>query len=182
MAIESACIPLPSEIIMPLAGWMLIKDQGLGVEYTAVAAVMGATGNTLGSVIAYWVGLKGGRRFLERYGRFVLISRHDIERADTWFFKYGQQVTLFSRILPVVRTFISLPAGIARMSLSKFILYTFIGSLVWSWALAFGGFMLGQHWERLRGVMRPFDIPILIVVAGLVVWFIVHKVRQQQTA
>ncbi|MEW6033266.1 MAG: DedA family protein [Chloroflexota bacterium] len=179
MAIESACIPLPSEIVMPLSGWMLIKEAGLGVGYTVVAAFAGALGNTLGSVAAYWVGWKGGRVFLERYGRFLLISHHDLERADAWFARYGHQTAFFSRLLPVVRTFISLPAGIARMPLFKFTAYTFAGSFLWSWALAYGGFLLGQHWEKIRAVMRPFDIPIVIAVVVFVVWFVVHRLRQR---
>jgi membrane protein DedA with SNARE-associated domain len=178
-AVESACIPLPSEVIMPLAGWMLIKEQGLGPLYTIIAAIAGGLGNTLGSLVAYWVGTKGGRKLLERYGRFILITHHDLQRADEWFKRYGQSTVFFSRLLPVVRTFISLPAGIAGMPLGKFTIYTFVGSYLWSWGLAYGGFLLGKHWEQLRATMRPFDIPILVAIVALTALFIFSKVRQR---
>jgi membrane protein DedA with SNARE-associated domain len=178
MAIESACIPLPSEIIMPLSGWMLIADKGLGVAYILLAGLAGAVGNVIGSLIAYWVGAWGGRPFLKRYGRYLLISPHDIELADHWFNKYGNQVVFFSRLLPVVRTFISFPAGIARMKMGKFILYSFLGAFPWSVGLAYGGYVLGQNWERIRDAMRPFDIPILVIFLILVAIFIWRRLRR----
>jgi membrane protein DedA with SNARE-associated domain len=181
-AIESASIPLPSEIIMPLSGWMLIKKQGLGVSFTLVAAFAGGLGNTIGSLLAYWIGTKGGRVFLEKYGRFFLISHHDLQRADAWFEKYGQRAIFFSRLLPVVRTFISLPAGISRMPLVKFTIYTFIGSFIWSWGLAYGGFILGEHWEQLRSAMRPFDIPIIVAVVALAALFIYRRVKHNHAS
>lgn len=166
MALESACIPLPSEIVMPLAGWMLIKEQNLPAVYTLVAGIYGAMGCTLGSVAAYYVGKKGGRPFLMKYGKYLLISHHDLDLADRWFQKKGSLTAFFSRLLPVVRTFISVPAGIARMNLLKFTIYAFIGSFIWCTALAYAGFQLGEHWEQIRVVMRPFDVPI--VAAGLI--------------
>ena len=178
MAIESACIPLPSEIIMPLSGWMLIADKGLGVAYILLAGLAGAVGNVIGSLIAYWVGAWGGRPFLKRYGRYLLISPHDIELADRWFNKYGNQVVFFSRLLPVVRTFISFPAGIARMKMGEFILYSFLGAVPWSVGLAYGGYVLGQNWERIRDAMRPFDIPILVVFLILVAIFVWRRLRR----
>jgi len=182
MAVESACIPLPSEIIMPLAGWMLVKEMGLGPMYVLVAALAGAVGNTLGSALAYAVGRSGGRIFLQRYGKYVLISQHDMDVADAWFNKYGRRAAFISRLLPVVRTFISLPAGIARTPFLRFTLYTFAGSFLWSGALAYGGFLLGQHWERIRTVMRPFDIPIIAVVMVLIGWFIVRRLGRRHAA
>lgn len=179
MAIESACIPLPSEIIMPLAGWMLIKDLGHGPQCVALAAAAGGLGNTLGSVVAYGVGRAGGRRAIERYGRYILISEHDLCLADAWFNKYGQRAAFFSRLLPVVRTFISLPAGIAKTPFLRFTLYTFAGSFLWSGALAYGGFLLGQHWEQIRAVMRPFDIPIVAIIVLLIAWFVVRRLRRR---
>ena len=125
MAVESACIPVPSEIIMPFAGWMLIKERALSATVTIAAGAYGALGNTIGSAIAYGVGMWGGRPFLERYGKYVLISKHDLELADRWFMKSGSWAIFASRLLPVVRTFISLPAGIARMHFIKFLIYTF---------------------------------------------------------
>ena len=182
MAIESANIPLPSEVIMPLSGWMLIQDRGLGAQFVFLAGFYGALGNVLGSLVSYWVGAKGGRPLLERYGKYVLISTHDLDQADRWFARYGDAAIFFSRLLPVVRTFISFPAGIARMHLGKFTLYTFLGSFPWSVGLAYGGFLLGENWEDLRNVMRPFDIPIIIfilVVAALFLWRRIRSYRHR---
>jgi len=178
MTIESACIPLPSEIIMPLSGWMLIADRGLGVGYIVLAGFCGAAGNIVGSVIAYWVGARGGRPFLNRYGKYLLISQHDIELADRWFDRYGDRIMFFSRLLPIVRTFISFPAGIARMNTGRFLLYSFLGSLLWSTGLAYGGYVLGQNWEYIREVIRPFDIPILVVFLVLVVIFVWRRLKR----
>lgn len=177
MAVESVFIPLPSEIIMPLAGWMLIKEQGLSPIYTVWAGFYGALGCTLGSIIAYWAGKKGGRPFLQKYGRYFLVSQHDLEQADRWFAKYGSSVVFFSRLLPVVRTFISLPAGIARMPLLKFSIYTFLGSFPWCWGLAYGGYILGEHWEKIRQVMRPFDLPILVALLGLLTFYLYKRLK-----
>ncbi|MCX6013162.1 MAG: DedA family protein [Chloroflexi bacterium] len=177
MAIESACIPLPSEIIMPFAGWMLIANKGLGIEYVFLIGFFGAIGNVIGSVIAYYVGVWGGRPFLNRFGKYILVSPHEIEMADRWFNKYGDKITFFSRLLPVVRTFISFPAGIARMKLSKFILYSFLGALPWSIGLAYGGYVLGQNWEKLREVIRPFDIPIITIICLCAVFYFFWRIR-----
>ena len=177
MAIESACIPLPSEIIMPLAGWFLVDARGLGVEWLLLAAFCGALGNLIGSLAAYAVGAWGGRPLLLRYGRYFLISRHEVEQAERWFARYGDRAVFISRMLPVIRTFISLPAGIARMNIWRFSILTFVGSFPWSLGLAWAGFLLGENWERIREWMRPADIPILIVLAALVAWYIYRRVR-----
>jgi membrane protein DedA with SNARE-associated domain len=177
MAIESACIPLPSEIIMPLAGWFLVDDRGLGVEWLLLAAFCGALGNLIGSLAAYAVGAWGGRPLLLRYGRYLLITRHEVEQAERWFARYGDRAVFISRVLPVIRTFISLPAGIARMNIWRFSILTFVGSFPWSLGLAWAGFILGENWERIRDWMRPADIPILIVLAALVAWYIYRRVR-----
>jgi membrane protein DedA with SNARE-associated domain len=177
MAIESACIPLPSEIIMPLAGWMLIREPGLPAIYNLAAGAYGALGCTIGSVIAYAVGIKGGRPFLEKYGKYVLISRHDLDTADRWFARNGDWAIFITRLLPVVRTFISLPAGIARMRPVKFIAFTFIGSLIWCVALSFSGYLLGEHWEELRRVMRPFDPLIVAIILVLIGYYIYRHVK-----
>jgi len=178
MAIESACIPLPSELIMPLAGWMLIKEASLPAIYTLVAGVYGALGNTIGSAIAYGVGMRGGRPFLEKYGKYILISRHDLDLADRWFNKHGSWAIFTSRLLPVVRTFISLPAGIARMHFVKFLIYTFLGSFPWSVGLAYGGYQLGEHWEQIRTVMRPFDPLIGVLIIVLIAFYIYRHLKQ----
>jgi len=184
MAVESACIPFPSELIMPLAGWMLIKAQSLSVMYVFMAGVIGAIGNTIGSVIAYYVGMWAGRPFLNRYGRYVLISRHDLDIADRWFSRRGGWTVFVSRLLPVVRTYISLPAGIARMNMVKFLIYTFIGSFIWSTGLAYGGYLLGEHWEDLRNAMRPFDpliIAIIVILIGLYIYRHIKHMREDKS-
>jgi membrane protein DedA with SNARE-associated domain len=180
MAIESACIPLPSELIMPLAGWMLIESPGLSIWYIFLAGFCGALGNVIGSLVAYAVGAWGGLPFLQRYGKYILISHHDLERANRWFYKYGDWITFLSRLLPAVRTFISFPAGIARMNILKFSLYAFLGSFIWSVALTWGGYILGQNWERIRELMRPFDYPIIGIVVVLIGIFIWLRLRSRR--
>ncbi len=182
MAIESACIPLPSELIMPLAGWMLIKEQALGANYTMVAGVYGALGNTIGSVIAYAVGAWGGRPFLGKYGKYILISRHDLDLADRWFDRSGSWSIFISRLLPVVRTFISLPAGIARMHFAKFLIYTFLGSFIWSTGLAFGGYQLGEHWVQIRAMMRPFDPFVIAIIIVLIALYVYRHIKHSNIA
>ncbi len=177
MGIESAAIPFPSELIMPLAGWLLIEAKGDSAWMLGMAAFYGALGNLLGSWVAYWISYKGGRPLLNKYGRYVLVTRHDVDRAEEWFQKYGELAVFASRLLPVVRTFISVPAGIARMNIWKFSFYTFIGSYPWSLGLAYGGYKLGENWEDLRRVMRPFDFPIAGVIAVVVIWFIYHRIK-----
>ena len=211
MAIESACIPLPSEVTMPLAGWMLVQARGLqaglqiwktilasdlshqiGVGSLSPASFAGSTaaillggfygglGCTIGSVITYWLGALGGRPLLERYGRYVLISKHDLELADRWFERYGEHTAFFSRLLPIIRTFISLPAGMTRMNFPKFTLLSFIGSFIWSGALAWAGFVFGEHWREVRELMRPFDIPIAIVLLALVALFFYRHLKRNR--
>jgi len=177
MAIESACIPLPSELIMPLAGWMLIKEKSLAAIYTLVAGAYGALGCTVGSIIAYAVGIWGGRPFLEKYGKYVLISRRDLDLAVQWFDKRGSWAIFISRLLPVVRTFISLPAGIAKMHFAQFLIYTFIGSFIWCTGLAYGGYLLGEHWEQIRTAMRPFDLSIGVLIIALIAFYIYRHVK-----
>ena len=177
MAVESAAIPFPSELIMPLAGWLLIEAKGGSPWLVGLAGFYGALGNLLGSWVAYWISWKGGRPLLLKYGKYVLITREEIDRADAWFDKYGDWIVFFSRLLPVVRTFISIPAGIARMNFWKFSIFTFVGSFPWSLGLAYGGFLLGENWEDLRSVMRPFDIPILVIFVAAVAWFVYRRVK-----
>jgi membrane protein DedA with SNARE-associated domain len=178
MAIESACIPLPSEVTMPLAGWMLIQAKGLALYNVLYAGIWGAVGCTIGSVATYWLGALGGRPLVEKYGRYVLISKHDIARADHWFSKYGEATAFFSRLLPIVRTFISLPAGVARMNFAKFTVLTFAGSFLWCVVLGGAGYFAGQHWREVRDVMRPFDIPIAIVILVLIAWYVRRHIQR----
>src|ERR1700704_5563781 len=132
MAIESACIPLPSEIIMPFSGYLVYTGR-FNIWLVSVA---GAFGCVVGSLVAYWVGMYGGRPFIERYGRYVLISRHDLDLADRCFARYGELIVFTSRLLPVIRTFIAFPAGVAKMNLPRFVVYTFLGSLPWCLGVA----------------------------------------------
>ncbi len=168
MAIESACIPLPSEIIMPFSGYLVTTGQ-----FTMLGVTLaGAVGNVLGSIAAYYAGIWGGRPFVERYGAYVLVSHRDLDLADRWFLKYGEAVVFFSRMLPVVRTFISLPAGIARMNFPRFVLYTFLGALPWCYLLAYVGLKMGERWEELRQYFHGFDIVIGLVIAAAVALFL----------
>ena len=176
MAIESACIPLPSEIIMPFAGYLVTTGQ-----FTILGVTLaGAIGNVVGSIVAYYAGVWGGRPLVERYGPYVLVSRKDIEMADRWFAKYGEAAVFFGRMLPVVRTFISLPAGVARMNFPRFVLFTFIGALPWCYLMAYIGVKMGEQWEPLRDYFHQFDIVIgvgLFLAIGYFVWS--HWPRRQ---
>lgn len=168
MAIESACIPLPSEIIMPFAGFLVFKGE---MTLWGVA-LAGAIGCVVGSIPAYYLGMFGGRPMVEKYGKWVLISHHDLQLADRWFAKYGDIIIFIGRLLPAVRTFIAFPAGVARMAMGKFVIYTFLGSLIWCYLLAYAGMMFGQHWEDLEVYFHQFHI--VLVVAGVIfaVWYI----------
>jgi membrane protein DedA with SNARE-associated domain len=168
MAIESAAIPLPSEVIMPFSGYLVATGR---FELWAVS-LAGGFGCLVGSIVTYYLGLWGGRPLLMRYGRYVLISRHDLDRADRWFARYGDATVFFARLLPIIRTYISIPAGIARVPFLRFCIYTFVGSVIWSWLLAFVGMKLGERWEELHGIFRKFDVAIGVVIIAGVVWFV----------
>lgn len=146
-------------------------------EYVFLAGFYGSLGNVIGSGVAYWAGAWGGRPFLRHFGKYLLITKHELDNADKWFARYGDRAAFFSRLLPGVRTFISLPAGIARTPKVHFFTYTFLGSLIWSTALAYGGYLLGSNWEKIRSVMRPFDIPIGVILIALVVVFVWRRLR-----
>ena len=168
MAIESACIPLPSEIVMPFSGYLVFKGELLlwGV------ALAGALGCVLGSLVGYYVGVWGGRPLVMKYGRYVLISHLDIELADRWFARHGDITILIGRLLPVVRTFIAFPAGVARMALGKFLAYTFLGSLIWCWGLAWIGERLGEHWDSLGTYFHRFDAVIVLLAFTVAAWWV----------
>jgi membrane protein DedA with SNARE-associated domain len=180
MAIESACIPLPSEVIMPFSGYLVYTHQ---FNLWAVA-VAGATGCVLGSLVAYWIGMYGGRPLIEKYGRYVLISRHDLDLADRWFSRRGEVIVFASRLLPVIRTFIAFPAGVARMNLTKFVVYTFAGSLPWCLGLAYVGQKLGEQWnknETLKNWFHRFDFVIGIIGALAVAWWVWRHLKNLRT-
>jgi len=181
MAIESACIPLPSEIIMPFSGY-LVSTGELNLWGVAIA---GALGCVLGSLVAYWVGMYGGRPFIEKYGRYILLSRHDLDIADRWFAKYGEVIVFVSRLLPAIRTFIAFPAGVARMNLTRFVIYTFAGSLPWCLALAYVGQKLGEQWDkdpRLKMWFHRFDFLIGIAAVLFITWWIWRHVKHSRPA
>ncbi len=181
MGIESACIPLPSEIIMPFAGYLIYQ----GHFSLFWAATMGAIGCNLGSEIAYWIGAKGGRPLVERYGRFVLMNHHDLDRMTLFFEKYGSITVLLARLLPVVRTFIAFPAGIAKMSKLRFHLYTFAGSWPWCFALAFAGMTLGEKWHtdpRFYAAFHRFHLAVEIALLAAIVWFVWSHLKRGREA
>jgi membrane protein DedA with SNARE-associated domain len=168
MAIESACIPLPSELIMPFAGYLVFE----GKMNLFLVATAGAIGCNLGSLVAYEIGHYGGRPLVERYGRWILLGRHELDWADRFFARWGFLAVFFGRLLPVVRTFIALPAGVARMPRGRFHLYTFLGSWPWCLGLAWLGMKLGENWRGLGKYFHKFDAVILAALAVGVLWFV----------
>jgi len=178
MGIESACIPLPSEIIMPFGGYLVYSHPhqysiwGMGIA--------GALGCVWGSALAYWVGRFGGRPFVVRYGKYILIRQKDLDKADAFFGKYGDAAIFFSRLMPVVRTFISFPAGISKMPFWRFIIYTFVGSLPWCIGLAYIGLALGPNWETLGNYFHKADMVIVVVFAALIALYIYHHIKSDR--
>jgi membrane protein DedA with SNARE-associated domain len=173
MGIESACIPLPSEIIMPFSGYLVFRGD---FELIRVG-LAGAFGCLVGSVPAYYLGLYGGRPLVERYGKYVLISHRDLDLADRWFERYGDWAIFFSRLLPVVRTFISFPAGVARMNFHRFVIYTFLGSFPWCLGLAYIGMKMGENWDTLRGYFHQFDVIIGGAIALGIAYYVWHHLK-----
>jgi membrane protein DedA with SNARE-associated domain len=177
MGIESACIPLPSEIILPFAGYLIY----LGRFNLLWVATVGAIGCNLGSLIGYWIGAVGGRPLVERYGKWVLMNHHDLDRMTRFFEKYGSVTVLLSRMLPVVRTFIAFPAGIAKMSQLRFHLYTFLGSWPWCFTLAYVGMKLGEKWHtdpRFHQAFHRFHAGVEVVLLAAIVWFVWSHIRR----
>ncbi len=171
MALQSACIPLPSEVIMPLAGLVLAHSQ----LDLVVLAMLASLASNLGSIPAYWVGAKGGRPMVERYGSYLLLSRHDLDRVDGFFTRFGSLAVLIGRMLPIIRTFIAFPAGVAKMNQVKFHVYTFVGSWPWCYALAWIGMKLGAQFQndpRFKEVFHRFHLGVEIVLLVGVVWFV----------
>jgi membrane protein DedA with SNARE-associated domain len=184
MGIESACVPLPSEIIMPFAGYLVYTGR-FSLFWAATA---GAIGCNLGSIVAYWVGAAGGRPLVMRYGRWVLMSHHDLDRMTHFFEKYGTITVLLGRLLPVVRTFIAFPAGVARMPQLRFHLYTFIGSWPWCFGLAYVGMKLGEKWHtdpRFHEWFHRFHLVVELGLIAAIVWFVwthINRFRQASEA
>ena len=177
MTIESAAIPIPSELILPFAGWSVsraLPEPLTGASWSYWGAVVaGVVGNTLGSLLSYAVGYYGGRPLVMRYGRYVLISAHDLELAERWFARWGEATVFFSRMLPIVRTFISVPAGVARMPLWRFLVFSILGAVPWVMLLVWGGMVLGDHWLELKHSLRGLDYVVAALVLlgiGVFVW------------
>ena len=171
MAIQSACVPIPSEVIMPFAGFVLAHSQWDLIILATVASLA----SNIGSIPAYWVGAKGGRPMVERFGGYVLLSRHDLDRVDYFFNKYGSITVLIGRMLPIVRTFIALPAGVAKMNQLRFHIYTFIGSWPWCYALAYVGMKLGATWNsnpQFKAFFNKFHLGVEVVLLVGIVWFV----------
>jgi membrane protein DedA with SNARE-associated domain len=186
MAIESCCIPLPSEIVMPLAGIMLYQNKILPgtnpILGLILVALSGAAGCLIGSTAAYWIGYKGGRPLMLKYGRYVLISQHDADLADKFFQRWGSATAFFSRLLPVVRTYISIPAGISKMPFVKFCIYTFLGSFPFCLLLAYVGTVLGNNLDKLGNVFHGLDVVVVIGLVVLIALYIWHHVRSDRKA
>lgn len=178
MTLESCLIPIPSEVTMTFAGFL----SGMGYLNIWITILIGALGNLIGSLLAFWLGKKMGeewiRQAIRKWGKFILIHEKDFDKAVAWFDKYGQGITFGSRLLPIVRTFISLPAGIAEMDIKLFSLFTFIGSLVWSGVLAFLGLKLGQNWNAVEPYFRKFQYVIIAGFVILVVLYIWKHIRK----
>jgi len=175
MAIESACIPLPSEVIMPFSGYLVYAGQ----FNLWLVALAGAIGCNLGSEIAYEIGYYGGRPLVERYGSYILITQNELDWADRFFARLGDLTVLLSRMLPVVRTFIALPAGIARMPRLRFHVYTFVGSFPWCLSLAYLGMKAGENWKYLGKYFHEFDKVIGAVIMLVIIWFVWSRWRHR---
>lgn len=177
MALESACIPIPSEVIMPASGYLAWK----GTLDLVGVILAGSFGSMLGSLAAYYAGLKLGRPFIVRYGKYILMKEEDLERAERWFARYGGVATFISRMVPVVRTFISLPAGIGKMEVKRFTLYSFVGSIPWCAFLAYVGYVLQDSWRIIFDQYGHYvDLAVVLVILGLVAYFIYSGRKRQQ--
>jgi membrane protein DedA with SNARE-associated domain len=184
MTIESCCIPLPSEIVMPLAGLVVVSHPA---QFSLIGVTLaGAVGCVIGSTIAYTIGAAGGRPLLLKYGRYILISKADSDRADRWFARYGAPVAFFSRLLPVVRTYISLPAGIAETPIIPFLAFTLLGSLPWTFVLALVGYRLGPQLisktSQLGSIFHGLDIVIIVLFLAAVAYYVYHHIRRGREA
>lgn len=184
MTLESACVPVPSEVTMLFGGALASTAfAGAGQELNFVAVgLLGTAGNVVGSWLAYWAGTAGGRPLVDRFGRYLLVLPHEVDRAHDWFERRGELAVFVSRLLPVIRTFISLPAGVARMPFWRFTLYTVLGCLPWTFALAWLGYTLGESWTEVEDVLRPVAWAIAAAVAGFGVWWVTHRFRKVRAA
>lgn len=178
MALESANMPIPSEIIMPFSGFIVFS----GKLSFWVVVFAGSVGNLFGSILGYMLGYFGGRPFIKKYGKYLLLSEGEVEKSEKWFLKYGMAAVFWGRMLPIIRTFISTPAGIAKMNLKKFCLFTFLGALPWCILLTFAGLKMGQNWQILETYFKKFDIVIAIVILFLIIWWVTKRIKILKSA
>jgi membrane protein DedA with SNARE-associated domain len=179
MVLESACVPTPCVVSLVFGGGRAraaFVGHGHQLDLVAVALV-GAVANLVGSWLAYGVGYAGGRPLIDRWGRYLLLRPHEIDRAHTWFERYGQRIVFLGRLLPVIRTFISLPAGVARMNVWKFSVFTLLGCLPWTFGLAILGYQLGERWDEVERIMRPFSWALAVALALAITWWVWRRVR-----
>ena len=184
MVLESACIPVPSEVTM-LFGGALASAEFAGDRRQldlVTVGLLGTAGNLVGSWLAYWAGAVGGRPLIDRFGRYLLILPHEVDRAHEWFERRGELAVFVSRLLPVIRTFISLPAGVARMPFWRFTVYTVLGCLPWTFALAWLGYELGERWTTVEAVLQPIAWAIVAVLVALGAWWIARRYRKVRAA
>jgi len=174
MALESATLPVPSEIVMPFAGFLVFSEGEMSLAGVILA---GSVGCSLGSIAAYAFGYYAGRPLVLRYGRYILIREKHLVSAEKWFAKYGDKATFIARLLPVIRTVISLPAGIAKMNFKKFVLYSFVGSVPWTAMLALVGYWLGSEWRDVSGVFRGLDIVVVVGAIAIIIWYVMRVRR-----
>lgn len=186
MVAESACIPIPSEVTMLFGGALAnsaflasLGSSGRHLDFVTVA-LLGAAGNLVGSWIAWAVGYRGGRPLIDHFGRYVLLRPHEVDRAEAWFQRHGEAAVFVSRLLPVIRTFISLPAGVARMRFGRFSLYTLIGSLPWTFALTAVGYALGGQWQKVERWMHPVSYLVAAVIVLAIVWWFARRLSDQR--
>lgn len=173
MLVESCGIPMPSEVIMPFSGFLVADGKMTLIAIT----IAGTIGNLIGSLLAYWIAHKGGRPLVEKYGKYILISSHDLDLADRWFKNYGDWTVFFGRLLPVVRTYISFPAGIAKMDIKRFSIYTTLGALPWTLLFGWFGVKMGANWELIREKLHNFDMAILILVIVCIALYVLRHFR-----
>jgi len=176
MFVESCGIPMPSEVIMPFSGF-LVADGKMTLWAITIA---GTVGNLFGSLLAYWIGHRGGRPLIEKYGKYILISEHDLDLADRWFKKYGDWTVFFGRLLPIIRTYISFPAGISKMDVKKFALYTTLGALPWTLLFGWLGIKMGNNWELIREKLHNFDLAIGIIVVLLIILYVWRHIKHSK--
>lgn len=176
MALENACIPIPSELILGFAGFLIYMNE---MTFTG-ATIAGMIGGMVGSIITYYIGSIGGKEFVEKYGKYLFMKKSHVDYAQNWFDKYGIKAVFFSRLLPVVRTFISLPAGFARVNFSKFVIYTFWGSLPWTILILYLGYALGNNWEELLAIGHEASLVVVIAIIIIIaIWYYRYRKKKK---